>query len=167
MNVRIRLSHFPPPVKYYLLLLLLFSAGNLFAAELLHQSNFTYMGAFKLPDGNFGSANGTFEYSSAFVTGNVYNDPVNGKSLFIAGYLSSRYVSNQVSIAQVTIPSSIKDPNVVGIGGLTTATVVQGFDDPINACVPGCGGNSILRYPSLEFFFHNCLITNDLKSAKA
>lgn len=31
------------------------------------------------------------------------------------------------------------------------------------ACVPGCGGNSILRYPSLEFFFHNCLITNDLK----
>jgi len=35
------------------------------------------------------------------------------------------------------------------------------------ACVPGCGGNSILRYPSLKFFFHNCLITNDLKSAKA
>jgi len=35
------------------------------------------------------------------------------------------------------------------------------------ACVPGCGGKSILRYPSLEFFFHNCLITNDLRSAKA
>lgn len=35
------------------------------------------------------------------------------------------------------------------------------------ACVPGCGGKSILRYPSLKFFFHNCLITNDLKSAKA
>jgi hypothetical protein len=35
------------------------------------------------------------------------------------------------------------------------------------ACVPGCGGKSILRYPSLKVFFHNCLITNDLKSTKA
>jgi hypothetical protein len=37
----------------------------------------------------------------------------------------------------------------------------------LRACVPSCGGNSILRYPSLEFFFHSCPITNDLKSAKA
>jgi PAS domain S-box-containing protein len=36
-----------------------------------------------------------------------------------------------------------------------------------NGCVPCCGGNSILRYPSLKYFFHNCLITNDLDSAKA
>jgi hypothetical protein len=119
---------------YLVLLLLLFSAGNLFAAELLHQSDFTYVGAFKLPGGSFGTqgSNGTFEYGEAFVSGNVYNDPVNGKSLFIPGYLSAGFVSNQVSIAQVTIPSSIKDPNVVGIDGLTTATVVQGFDDPSN-----------------------------------
>jgi hypothetical protein len=41
------------------------------------------------------------------------------------------------------------------------------FKHAIRACVPGCGGNAILRYASMEFFFHNCLITNDLKSAKA
>jgi len=34
-------------------------------------------------------------------------------------------------------------------------------------CVPGCGGNSILRSPCLKYFFHNWLITNDLKTAKA
>ena len=119
---------------YLVLLLLLFSSSNLLAAELLNQSDFTYVGAFKLPGGSFGTqgSNGTFEYGEAFVSGNVYNDPVNGKSLFIPGYLSAGYVSNQVSIAQVRIPSSIKDPNVVGIDGLTTATVVQGFDDPSN-----------------------------------
>src|SRR6266496_3798956 len=38
--------------------------------------------------------------------------------------------------------------------------------DSTVACVPGCGGNAILRYASMEFFFHNCLITNDLKSAR-
>jgi hypothetical protein len=123
-------------IRSYLALLLLFSASNVFAAtttaQLLNQSDFTYVGAFKLPGGNFGAPNGTFEYSSGFVSGNVYNDPVNGKSLFIPGYLSAGYVSNQVSIAQVTIPSTINDPNVVGINGLTTATVIQGFDDPSN-----------------------------------
>jgi len=120
----------------YLILLMLFCANYLSAApttaQLLNQADFSYVGAFRLPGGNFGSPNGTFEYSSGFVSGNVYNDSVNGKSLFIPGYLSAGYVSKQVSIAQVVIPSSIRDPNVVGINGLTTGIVVQGFDDPSN-----------------------------------
>src|SRR5262245_65970155 len=32
---------------------------------------------------------------------------------------------------------------------------------------PRRGGNSYLRYPCLKNFFHNCLITNDLKATKA
>src|SRR5438309_7986914 len=123
-------------IRSYLVLLLLLSANHLNAqtttAQLLNQSDFTYVGAFKLPVGNFGMPNGTFDYSNTFVSGNVYNDPVNGKSLFIAGYLSGGYVSTQVSWAEVKIPASILNPNVVGINGLTTATVVQGFDDPSN-----------------------------------
>src|SRR5215467_9692374 len=31
---------------------------------------------------------------------------------------------------------------------------------------PRRGGNSYLRYPCLKNFFHNCLITNDLKATK-
>jgi hypothetical protein len=89
-----------------------------------------YLGAFKLPGGNFGSANGTFDYVGG-VSGNVYNDPVRGKTLFATGYLSSGYVANSVSIAQVIIPA-LKDPNVVGLNGLNTATVVQGFGDLSN-----------------------------------
>ena len=136
-------------IRSYLVLLLLLSANHLNAQtttpQLLNQSDFTYVGAFKLPVGNFGMPNGTFDYSNAFVSGNVYNDPVNGKSLFIAGYLSGGYVSTQVSWAEVKIPASILDPNVVGINGLTTATVVQGFDDPSNgagsAAFGGAGGS--------------------------
>jgi len=98
--------------------------------HLLHQSDFTYVGAFKLPEGRFGALQDTFDDSGGFVGGNVYNDPVHGKSLFIPGALSALQVSTRVSIAQVTIPASIQDPNVVGLRGLTTATVVQGFADP-------------------------------------
>src|SRR5262249_36519118 len=32
---------------------------------------------------------------------------------------------------------------------------------------PRRSGNSYLRYPCLKNFFHNCLITNDLKATKA
>jgi hypothetical protein len=127
-------KHVLPRIFFRLLFVL--CTSNLVAAsstaQLLNQSDFTYVGAFKLPGGNFGSPNGTFDYSSGFVSGSVYNDPVNGKSLFLPGYLSSGYVSTQVSIAQVKIPLNILNPNTVGIDGLTTGTVIQGFDDPSN-----------------------------------
>jgi hypothetical protein len=34
-------------------------------------------------------------------------------------------------------------------------------------CARRRGGNSYFRYPCLKNFFHNCLITNDLKATKA
>jgi chitodextrinase len=119
-------------------------------AQLIHQSDLTYVGAFKLPGGKFGTLQDTFDYGGGFVGGNVYNDPVNGKSLFIPGFLSALQISNQVSIAQVTIPSVIKDPNVVGVSGLTTATVVQGFADPSHGIgsqiLIGNGFGTIIAY---------------------
>ena len=112
-------------INYYLGLLLLFSASNVFAAELLHQSDFTYVGAFKLPGGVIGQD--TFEYSSGFVAGNVYNDPVNGKTIFATGYLSAGYVSQSVRVAQIKIPSSL--------AGSPTATSYRGFQTRVVALV--------------------------------
>jgi hypothetical protein len=117
------------------------SSAALAAAEpRLAQTDFTYVGAFTLPSGNFGSPADTFEYSGGYVAGNVYDDPVNGKTLFVTGYSSQGYISNSVSVAQVKIPATIKDPNVVGIGGLTTAARVRGFGDPSN----GSGGLALV-----------------------
>jgi hypothetical protein len=100
------------------------------ASALLTPADFTYVGAFKLPSGSFGSPADTFDYSGGFVGGNVYNDPVAGKTLFIWGFKSAFQVSNEVSIAQIAIPATIKDPNAVGLSGLATGTTVQGFADP-------------------------------------
>src|SRR5438552_3303259 len=80
------------------------------AEPLLQQNDLVYQGSFRLPSGTFGSPNNTFDYSGCYASGNVYDDPVNGKSLFITGYLSAGYVSNSVSVAQVKIPSTLKDP---------------------------------------------------------
>ena len=41
----------------------------------------------------------------------------------------------------------------------------EGYTHVVGLC-PCCGGKSILRYPSLKYFFHNCLITNDVESTK-
>jgi hypothetical protein len=90
------------------------------------------LGAFALPPGSFGNPPDTFDYAGGFVAGTVYNDPVNGKTLFLSGYKSALMVSSAISIAQVKIPETIKDPNSVGISGLTSATTVQGFSDPSN-----------------------------------
>jgi hypothetical protein len=96
----------------------------------LSPSDFTYVGAFKLPAGTVGAD--TFDYAGGYVAGNVYNDPANGKTLFITGYKSSGFVSSSTTVAQVKIPSTIANPNSVGLSGLSTATVVQGFADPSN-----------------------------------
>jgi hypothetical protein len=94
----------------------------------LSPSDFTYVGAFKLPAGNVGID--TFDYAGGYVSGNVYNDPVNGKTIFLTGYKSSGYVSSSTTVAQVKIPSSILNPNTVGVSGLATAPIVQAFADP-------------------------------------
>ncbi len=120
------------------------TVGAQSAEPLLTQADFTYVGAFKLPSGTLGSLKDTFDYTNGYVAGNVYADPARGKSLFIKGELSALQVSTTASVAQVVIPSSIKDPNSVGVAGLTTATLAQGFSDPSNGIasqIKGAAGN--------------------------
>lgn len=107
-----------------------FISSGTAAGSLLTQADFTYVGAFKLPAGSAGSPADTSDYSGPFVAGNVYDDPANGKTLFIKGYLSELQASNKVSVAQVKIPAEIRDPNSVGLAGLASATRLQGFADP-------------------------------------
>ncbi|MQA28880.1 MAG: hypothetical protein GEU82_03440 [Luteitalea sp.] len=109
---------------------LLAPTGAAAAGSLLTQADFTYVGAFKLPSGSAGSPADTFDYGGAYVAGNVYDDPANGKTLFVKGYLSALQVSSRVSVAQVKIPTDIRNPHSVGLNGLTTASRVQGFGDP-------------------------------------
>jgi hypothetical protein len=104
-------------------------------APLLQASDLHYLGSFRLPAGTQGIDH--FDYSSAFMAGNVYYDPARGNvpTLFISGYLSAGYVSTTPSLAQVSIPD-LRDPNVVGLDGLNTATFLQGFADPSSGHTP-------------------------------
>jgi hypothetical protein len=111
-------------------------------APLLGPSDFTYIGSFKTPTGIIGSD--TFEYSGGFSSGNVYNDPVHGQTLFLKGYLSAGYVSQTATVSQIKIPTQLMNVDSVGIGGLPTATVVQGFANPsdgLSAQILGSSGN--------------------------
>jgi hypothetical protein len=120
------------PIFWFIFSLAVSAHADPTTEPLLQQGDFTYIGAFKLPPGTFGTTKDTFDYGGGFGSGIVYNDAVNGKSLFLTGYFDTGYVSAQTSIAQVKIPAIIKDPQVVGLSGLTTATAVQGFADPSN-----------------------------------
>ncbi len=95
--------------------------------SLLHQSDLTYVGAFRLPTGTFGSD--TFDFALGWMGGIVYNDPVKGKSLFMKGLQAAYQVSTTATMAQVIIPTTIFNPNTVGLGGLTTALLAQNFAD--------------------------------------
>ena len=97
---------------------------------LLSFSDLSYVGSFKMPSGDFGMTNGRFNYSTPFMFGTVYNDPTHGKTIYATGYLSSGDVSGTASIAQISIPATLANPSVVGLAGLTEATVVRGFRDP-------------------------------------
>lgn len=111
-------------------------------APLLGPSDFTYIGSFKTPTGKIGSD--TFEYSGGFISGNVYDDPVNGKTLFIKGYLSAGYVSQTSTVIQIKIPDALKNVDSVGVGGLPTAAVIKGFATPsggLSALIMGSSGN--------------------------
>jgi len=113
--------------------------------NLLHSSDFTYVGAFRLPAGNYGSLNDSSTFAAGWVGGVVYNDPINGKSLFIKGDLAAFRVSNQSSMAQIVIPALL-DPRVVGTGGLNFGTHVQGFTDASGgkaAIIMTAGGNGL------------------------
>ncbi len=130
----------------YLLVLLVAGLAPLYVhaqtPQRLLQSDFTYVGDFKLPGGKIGQD--TFEYSSGFVAGNVYNDPIHGKSIFITGYLSAGYVSQTLTVAQIKIPPSLS--------GFPTATVIQGFSDPSNGIASQALGSSGNGFGSLVVY---------------
>jgi hypothetical protein len=84
-----------------------------------------YIGSFKTPLGQIGID--MFEYAGGFTSGNVYDDPVNGKTMFLKGYLSAGYVSQTSTVSQVKIPATLANVGSVGVAGLPTATVVRGF----------------------------------------
>jgi hypothetical protein len=106
-------------IRYYLALLLLFSASNVFAATtdpLIQQSNLQYIGAFKVPSGQFGSGgNATFDYSD---DGLAFN-PINN-SLLIKGHTYGQMV------AEISIPQIVNSTN---LNSLNTATMLQNFSD--------------------------------------
>jgi MYXO-CTERM domain-containing protein len=119
-------------------------AAGASAAGLLHQSDLHYVGSFRLPTGTQGGDH--FDYSSGFMAGNVFYDPTHGNAptLFISGYLASGYVSSSPSLAQISIPALL-DPGQVGLDGLNTANVLQGFADPSNGMSP-LTGNGFCSY---------------------
>jgi hypothetical protein len=75
------------------------------------------------------------------------------------------------------IPAEIIDPVNRNIAAVNSGMQVIAYNKKLLApdklpnawegFWPRLCGNSFLRYPCLKNFFHNCLITNDLKAAKA
>lgn len=122
------------------------SAQATIAAEpLLQPSDFTYVGSFRLPPGASGIDPQGFSYSNGSTSGNVYNDPLNGPSLFISCYLEAGYIHAGVSVAEVAIPQPL-NINQVGLKGLQTAKLVQPCSDPsapgANPLAPNIGGGN-------------------------
>ena len=66
----------------------------------------------------------------------------------------------------VSIPYNAKAADVENFRRLRRGDHVRVEGEFVNDGDPSLGGNSSLRYPCLKNFFHNCLITNDLKAAK-
>jgi hypothetical protein len=83
---------------------------------LLQMSDLVYQGAFRVPDGQFGSSQyANFDYSD---DGLAYNPAHN--SLFIKGHTYAQMV------AEISIPTLVNSNN---INNLNTATVLQNFAD--------------------------------------
>ena len=100
------------------LVLLLFAKSGYGATTdpLVQPSNLQYLGAFKVPSGQFGSGtNATFDYSD---DGLAFN-PVNN-SLFIKGHTHGQMV------AEINIPQPV---NSTSLGSLNTAKILQNFAD--------------------------------------
>jgi hypothetical protein len=93
-------------------------------AGLLHQSDLTYLGAFRVPGGNIGAS--TFGYGGTALTYNPANN-----SLFAVGHPYDQ------AIAEIKIPATIHSGS---LGSLTTATVLQPFVKVLNR-IPTNPGN--------------------------
>lgn len=118
-----------------IIILLFFSTTGIAADKLIYSSDLTYLGAFKLPTGTYGTS--SFAYSSGDMTYNPTNN-----SLFISGH-----VYDQGHVAEVNIPTPVNSTN---LGSLPEATVRQNFADiseghleQIGAGGSSCTGTSI------------------------
>jgi hypothetical protein len=94
------------------------------SAPLLYASDLVYQGAFRLPQGTFGSS--SFDYGGTALTFN----PVSG-SLFMVGH------PWQQQVAEVSIPS----PGSRDLASLPTAAVIQPFADPTEGRMSAVGFN--------------------------
>jgi hypothetical protein len=91
---------------------------NVSAAPLLHQSNLEYVGAFRVPNGQFGDDQyDTFSYGGTALAFNPANH-----SLFLVGY--------DQDVANISVPQSIV--NSSNLDDLSTATVSQPFRDVLD-----------------------------------
>jgi hypothetical protein len=83
---------------------------------LLYRSNLQYVGAFRVPDGQFGPLQyGTFEYGGTALAFNSANN-----SLYVVGHVYGQ------DVAQISIPAIVNSSN---LNNLNTATVLQPFAD--------------------------------------
>ncbi len=95
-----------------------FAVAELSAAsgKLLRKSDLEYLGAFRVPQGDFGSPQYTgFNYGGGALTYNPHNN-----SLFLVGH------SHHQLTAEISIPEIVKGTN---LEDLNTATVLQPFKD--------------------------------------
>lgn len=112
--------------------LLLVSAVVSVAGKLLSESDLEYMGAFRVPQGDYGSPlYSGFNYGGTALT---YNP--NNNSLFLVGH------SWYQLVAEITIPQEVKSTD---LSDLPTAEVLQPFADPTegNRSNIGEGGSGV------------------------
>ena len=96
--------------------LMILGAGAVFAGPndpLLQQGDLEYLGAFRVPSGNYGGS--SFDYGGHVLAYNPAND-----SLYISGSREHQFV------AEISIPNIV---NSTDLGSLPTATVRQNFAD--------------------------------------
>jgi hypothetical protein len=99
---------------------------------LLYSPNVQYVGAFRVPNGQFGSDQyDTFSYGGTALAYNAANN-----SLFMVGH------PYEQAIAQISIPSTIV--NSSNVSSLTTASMLQNFDKVLNS-IPN---NTLSGYPN-------------------
>jgi len=99
----------------------------------INPGDFSYLGAFRLPDDPRGGKPWTFEYGGSAMTYHPAGDPGGSGdgfpgSLFIMGHNRQPYgeLPNGNQVAEVTIPRPVKSTDVTT---LNRATFLQGFTD--------------------------------------
>lgn len=86
--------------------------------KLLQKSNIEYLGAFRVPDGNYGCPNDTkcsFHYGGGPIAYNAVNN-----SLYVVGHRHNQW------LAEINVPALVRSNN---LGALNTATIRQNFTD--------------------------------------